>query len=75
MPQASVHLQKKPGASVAAPPISKPAPPPSKSASTSSAITVAPQPQGEAGVGVVVGLCALLASLAAVAIQLWMALG
>ena len=67
LPQASVHLQRKPGASVAAVPASK-------SASTSSAITVAPQVQAEPSVGIGVGLLALLASVAAVAIQLWMIL-
>ncbi len=68
LPQASVHLQKKPGGSVAAVPASR-------SASTNSAITVAPQVQAEpSSVGIGVGLLALLASVAAVAIQLWMIL-
>jgi hypothetical protein len=72
LPQASVHLQKKPAASVSAGPISKPV---SKSTSASSAITVAPQVQPEPGVGVGVGIIALAASLVAVGIQLWMILG
>ena len=68
LPQASVHLQKKPGASVSAIPVSK-------STLTSSAITVAPPAQSESGIGVGVGAVALIASLAAVAVQLWMILG
>jgi hypothetical protein len=58
LPQASVHLQRRPGAS--------------GSTSSSSAITVAPQVQAEGGVGLVVGILALAASLVAVGIQVWM---
>jgi hypothetical protein len=56
LPQSSVHLQRRPGAS----------------ASSSSAITVAPQTQAEGGVSLVVGILALAASLIAVGIQVWM---
>jgi hypothetical protein len=58
LPQASVHLQRRLGASA--------------STSPSSAITVAPQVQTEGRVGLVVGVLALAASLIAVGIQAWM---
>ena len=58
LPQASVHLQRRPGAS--------------GSTSSSSAITVAPPVQADGGVGLVVGILALAASLIAVGIQVWM---
>lgn len=57
LPQASVHLQRRPGAS---------------STASSSAITVAPQVHAERGVGLAVGVLALVASLIAVGIQVWM---
>jgi len=65
MPQATVQLQKKPAASA------------SKSVSTGAAITVASQPQAQpAGeVSVAVGAIALVASLIALGIQLWMMVG
>jgi hypothetical protein len=65
MPQATVQLQKKPAASA------------SKSVSTGASITVAPQPQAQAAgeVSVAVGAIALVASLVALGIQLWMMLG
>ena len=58
LPQASVHLQRRPGVSA--------------STSSSSAITVAPQVQTEGRVGLVMGVLALAASLIAVGIQAWM---
>ena len=65
MPQATVQLQKKPAASA------------SKSVSSGASITVAPQPPAQSAdeVSVMVGAIALVASLAALGIQLWMMLG
>jgi hypothetical protein len=55
LPQASVHLQRRPGSST-----------------SSSAITVAPPVQSEGGAGLMVGILALVASLVAVGVQVWM---
>ena len=55
LPQASVHLQRRPGSST-----------------SSSAITVAPPVQSEEGAGLMVGILALVASLVAVGVQVWM---
>jgi hypothetical protein len=65
VPQATVHLQKKPTASA------------SKSVAPGASITVAPQaaPAAEGDVSPVIGGLALAASLVAMGIQVWTMLG